>query len=51
MSVYQDLKACVNSFILVQYLAAPIYILKNNDVSSGEIVSLLTAPIEERYKV
>jgi peptidyl-tRNA hydrolase len=51
MSVYQDLKACVNSFTSVQYFAALIYVLKNTEVSSGEIVSLLTAPIEERCKV
>ena len=51
MSVYQYQKACVNSFKLVQYFATPIYILKKTDVSSGEIVSLLTAPIEERCKV
>jgi hypothetical protein len=51
MSVYQDLKPCVNSFKLGQYFAAPNYVLKNTDVSFGKIGSLLTAPIEERCKV
>lgn len=38
MFVYQDLKACVNSFKLGQYLAATIYFLDNTDVYSGEVI-------------